>query len=384
MTLQTPVYQAFDVEMSDVHVQDPDSLHMNLDPQKETCWICYQSFLSRRELLEHLPICRILHDLPERKVSSPIAKSNHFGKPMLLRKTSFSEWSLPGHGERYADCGDMRFRGCLNGENHHGEAEGKAFVKAYRHSCDRKECPVCYESWAGAEADRATNRFLTYCVGRDRARELQNMPHFTNKDREARAKAIEAAFRHESKKGRLIHVIVSPPQDSSMVELEEWRVKLYRMAKRCGLVGGCVIFHAQRENPDGTWRDSPHFHVLGFGWIMGTKTNYEKTGWVVKNARIRETVYGTLMYQLSHAGVHASYNVVTWMGALGFRKLFVEKLRRGVEFCPLCGHEIEELLWVGGVDRPPPPAASGDFYMSSEGWERGSYRRMGDEGTGHF
>jgi len=71
----------------------------------------------------------------------------------------FLGWVLPGQGERYDGCGKWFFMGCLHVEDHvqDGLLEdhvGKAFVKRKKHTCHRATCPVCYESWAGREAEK--------------------------------------------------------------------------------------------------------------------------------------------------------------------------------------------------------------------------------------
>jgi len=47
---------------------------------------------------------------------------------------------------------------------------------------------------------------------------------------------------------------------------------------------------------------SPHFHILGYGWVHHVKENYESNGWIVKNLGIRNSVRATAHYQLSHCG----------------------------------------------------------------------------------
>jgi len=73
------------------------------------------------------------------------------------------DWYLPGNGTSYSDCGDWRYRGCLNVADHHQDqldqhVEGKIYVEWYRRSCYRAECPVCYEKWAGKEAGKIEHR----------------------------------------------------------------------------------------------------------------------------------------------------------------------------------------------------------------------------------
>jgi hypothetical protein len=259
----------------------------------------------------------------------PIAKS-------ILVEWGF-EWVLPGHGESYSDCGDWRSKGCLNVEGHVQEGifesmAGKIFVRRFRRTCARAECPVCYESWAGKEAGKIEYR-------------LQMAPW----------------------KKRAIHLIVSPPVEFWVRHgFGELKRKSYVISKESGFYGGSCIFHPFRENElTKEWFFSPHFHMIGFGWIQKTKEGYERHGWVVKNARIRKTVSGTALYQLSHAGVHEKHHTVTWFGSMSYNKLRIPPKERDVEVCPICGQELRDLLYFGSEVLPE---EAGDYWLPSDNW----------------
>jgi hypothetical protein len=105
--------------------------------------------------------------------------------------------------------------------------------------------------------------------------------------------------------------------------------------------------------------------MIGFGWIEHTKEGFESHGWIVKNARIRKTVGGTALYQLSHAGVNKKYHTVTWFGVLSYNKLRVAPREEPVEVCPLCGEKLRE-LWYFGAEKLP--EEEGDYWLELEGW----------------
>ena len=258
------------------------------------------------------------------------------GAPGILpysEKYEFGGWSLPGHGEAYYDCGSLRYRGCLNTSEHHAgldcpEREGKAYVQVYRRTCARKECPVCYEAWAGREAARAVYRLEAY--GR----------------------------------GKPIHVVASPSKELWGFEHPELRRKLYALLKRAGIRGGSVIFHPFRIPKGKSPFFSPHFHVVGFGWL-----NFYRGGgkWVVKNLGVRKSLHATLMYQLSHAGVHEAFHVITWFGALAYNKLRIPKFAgEGKPTCPLCHAELVPLDYVGSEG---PPLEPDEYWLPGEDWE---------------
>ena len=249
------------------------------------------------------------------------------------------EWGLPGHGEAYADCGSWRSKGCLNVEEHNQEGllegmAGKVLIRRYKRTCARAECPTCYESWAGKEAGK-----------------------------------IEHRLRMAPRKSRPIHVVVSPSVgDICRLSYEELRRKCYVVLKKARFLGGSVIFHPFREvETSKRWYFSPHFHALGFGWIQNVKEGYEAHGWIVKNLGLRNTVSGTALYQLSHAGVHGKRHTITWFGALAYNKLSVPARVPPEEVCPICGEKLRE-LWYVGPGPIPVLDEEGDFWVDPEGW----------------
>lgn len=247
------------------------------------------------------------------------------------------EWDLPGHGEAYADCGAWRSKGCLNVEGHNQQGldqdmVGKVFVRRYQRTCMRAECPKCYESWAGKEGGKIQHR-----------------------------------LRMAPKKRRPIHLIVSPAiEDICRLSFEELRRKAYVISKKSGFLGGSCIFHPFREDElTKRWYFSPHFHMMGYGWIQGTKEGYERHGWVVKNAGIRKTVSGTALYQLSHAGIHKHYHTVTWFGSLAYNKLRIPGQAPEKECCPICGQVLRPLWYFGADDLPE---EKGDYWLDIDGF----------------
>jgi hypothetical protein len=267
----------------------------------------------------------------------PLAKSTTLKQDSVLNSHAHMEtpivvwvpkrwvgWELPGHGKSYFDCGRWRLKGCLNVDAHvqDGILEpmvGKVFVKLYRRSCLRAECPICYEKWAGKEASKI----------------------------EWRLKAWSGA-------GEPIHVIVSPAmKDVHHLAFTSLRQKCYDVARVSGFLGGSCIFHPFRQKSRSkAWYFSPHFHLIGFGWIRGTKRGYQKHGWVVKNAGVRRTVSGTALYQLSHCGIHQKLHSVTWFGKLSYNRLKVPEKPIEREVCPICGSKLRDMYYFGSEALP--------------------------------
>ena len=245
--------------------------------------------------------------------------------------SSLGIWHLPGHGEAYDDCGDWRARGCENVGGHPAGLDrvaGGIVVEFYKRRCMRKECPICYEAWAGKEAQRIDHRLRSFKLDRFR---------------------------------KVIHLIASVPIEDYSLSFTDLRRKAYKIVKKARFIGGCCIFHPFRLRED-RWYFSPHFHFLGFGWIMGTKNLFEESRWIVKNVGVRKSVLGTALYQLSHAGVsEKGYHVVTWFGSLSYNKLAVDPLPQEVHVCPICGHEFVK-MFMGQFTGLDPPEA-GVYYL---------------------
>jgi hypothetical protein len=284
----------------------------------------------------------------------PLAKSTHTEasennrfcgeRPYILdmhgQCTEMDMWSLPGHGSAYPDCGHKRYRGCLNVEGHRQQGLdvdifGKVHVEWYHRSCDRLECPVCYESAAGLGAHRIAYRLGAVGVC----------------DREK----VEG---HRSF-GRVIHLITSPCKADFGLSYQRLRSKAYKIAKEAGFRGGSAIFHPFRRHPRKGWYFSPHFHMIGYGWIDWSRADFERSGWVVKNIGIRRTVEGTAFYQLTHCGLsvkkgesadgrlYRSVHSVTWFGKLAYNKLRIAPEPEKEHICPICGMELVPLLNLG-------------------------------------
>ena len=258
----------------------------------------------------------------------PISQSTA-PKSLLKEKKGIDalDWSLPGQEPAYFNCEEWMTKGCLNVEEHEG---GLAFVRRFQRRCHRAECCKCYESWAGREAGKIEWRLDAWSSD------------------------------------KVVHVIVSPSnEDISNFTYKKLRSKAYRVLKKSGIYGGSVIFHHMRElKKSKRWYFSPHFHVLGFGWVQGTKEGYSEHGWIVKNKGLRKTVSGTALYQLSHAGVHKKFHTVTWFGELSYNKVKVP-CPESKKKCPECGSKLRPLEYIGDAG---PPSLNGDYWLPPENW----------------
>lgn len=239
-------------------------------------------------------------------------------------------WVLPGSNSESTNswCGiGWQVRAC---------PEHRESPKRIVNHCKNPLCPTCGEYWASRSASRVENR-------------LQGVH--------------DAYMKVSVSLGAVKHIILSPPQ--------EWAKKLmatrdgyhslrqyaYRVLKNANILGGCVIFHAHRfghpENDDlhDTRKKayiSPHFHVLGWGFLQPAGEFHRETaGWVYKNKGKRDSVGGTVAYLLSHAGIgfHAPqshFNTPTWFGCASYNRVsksttLTEKI---TPTCEICGEKL--------------------------------------------
>ena len=235
-------------------------------------------------------------------------------------------------GKARDDCGSYRWKGCLNRSNH---PENKIFVRGFRSSCNMRSCPVCIKGYCNREAKIAQRRIRAFKT---------------------------QAYRSP------IHVTISPSRDHYHKDAKTLRKISYRLLKKVGVKGGLIVFHPARRKASG--RDwSPHFHIIGFGWVLGDEVAklYESEGWIVKNHGVRKNVGGVVRYLASHAGVKKGFNSISWFGLLSFNKLKIQGSHKDdVTVCPYCSVELVNLEYYGIAD-PPDPDFEG--LVDPEGWD---------------
>ena len=240
------------------------------------------------------------------------------------------DFKMVGTGESKIYCGHFVTEGCDNNLGHPNEM---VYVQNRRLTCKSAECPICWDSWLIRESSRVTERI-------DKFRMLSERKGF--------------------RFCKPIHVIVSPPKWLWNVTWTELKKSFRKMVKRAGIVGGVSMFHAFRLK-DNTWFYSPHFHMIGYGWVINTKKISSEDGWVIKNKGIRKSsteVYSTVAYLLSHTAIAKGVHSVTWFGDLSYRSKYASELKREIEEsnadkCPYCSQYLV-LFEMRGLDRPPP------------------------------
>jgi hypothetical protein len=278
-------------------------------------------------------------------------------------------------------CGSFGFKGCLEVELHNHirtldgvDHTGKVFIRKYFKSCDKPTCPICYaRGWANREA-----KFI-----------------------EARIKDFELRLRKKAE-----HIIQSVAKSDYGMTYEALKAKALRVFASRGVVGGVMIFHAGRyrsreKTVDGIrypkgWYFAPHYHCIGFladevaysrcrhcrnhyegvrdgvydhdmcmrcrGYCGRQRRAFENeekrrqgSGYITKVRGERKSIRSTAWYQLEHSSVKIGverFRVTTWFGVCSYRQggLKREVVHEEGQVCPICGHELEQLVFLGGTE----------------------------------
>jgi len=249
--------------------------------------------------------------------------------------------NMPAREIKDEKCGVWMYRGCLRTSKH---PDKKAYVERYRYSCNKASCEECFPRWRDREAEAIRDR-----IERGR-KKLHQLP---------------------------IHVIISVPTWEYDKSIKDTKKKATVLLKRVGMSSFSVIFHPARFNQrDGKMIPfvSPHFHVLGFGWISKTKDVYKELGYVIKNLGVRKTqgeVFATARYELSHVGIRKHHHAVTWHGELSYAKLGSPKKEK-IHVCPHCNSKMRALVYTLPsikLDEPPPPDDEWKLLRYAAGYE---------------
>jgi hypothetical protein len=231
---------------------------------------------------------------------------------------------LPAHGEALYDCGSLIVQKCPTPEKHYFTTldgvtySGEEYYDFKRRSCFRLECPHDYLDAVSRMASRVDKRIMAY------------------------------AGLHG---GKPIHVAIAPKPEFWYLPHEELKRRMLKVLKACGLKGGCYVFHHLRDDNDsGFWHWSPHWHVIGFGWIVWNRDLMDKFGFTVINLGVRKSVFATAWYELTHCGILKGcrkHNVV-WFGCCSYRKLKVFEDDEDGEVkrskCPVCGSGLVNVV----------------------------------------
>ncbi len=246
-----------------------------------------------------------------------------------------NEWKLPATNEPHCWCGIWKTVGCLNSESHAKLGyQNTVYVKQFQRSCYRGSCKICYRKWIAREANKATKRINTYST-------------------------LSAA--------KPIHVVLSIPASQYNTPVPILRKRMSAIIKNIELKGAMMIFHPFRFHKNTRqFYYSPHFHLIGFGYIQNIAQTFSKYGWFIKYLGVRESVFQTVSYLMSHCGIRKGNHTVTWLGNLSYSKLKIEK-EPPLSTCPCCGEKFIEIYYEG-LDPIVPPDKIYEGLVDYDGW----------------
>lgn len=130
--------------------------------------------------------------------------------------------------------------------------------------------------------------------------------------------------------GNINHIILSPNYDISKKIITNYdnykKVKKtsYKLLRDSGIFSGVLFFHLWSIsckncglpeykcgciNPQYYWRVHPHFHIIGYGYLVETlKIRKLYRDWIIINVGSRKSIINTAYYFLSHISVWRKNN----------------------------------------------------------------------------
>lgn len=314
---------------------------------------------------------------------------------------------LPGTGDAYDLCGYV-FPGeakmCLNLQGHalNPKTRGLAYAQVRGCSCGRLSCPVCYHRAILREAGAIENQFK----------------------RMADPKGRDPYAEAPTKWGKPGHWTVSPSHEdrakmTTRAGIAYVTNKSRQMLKKVGFFGGVEIGHPYRQDKllknkkapaaspdmsydetkayseahgwanDGSWYTSQHSHYIGYhkgAYAKKVEQNYEDTGYVVKFITTCNSVFGTVFYQLTHAGVMAGKHTVKWLGIMSNgligKNAFLDEVPKKVATCPECKQPLKRYVFAKEVGNCPIFGfTAGDYWLSLDPDDWVEVRRLHCEHT---
>ena len=217
---------------------------------------------------------------------------------------SYGNWILVGSGnyERIKDDGRYRencntYRETITCENHKISS-----LKPIFNHCKKLDCETCFME-ASSERARSIASILD---------------------------GFKTACKDVGIKiGRFIHIVLSPNDIEDGILLNfpkflKFRRKITKMMEQSGIFTGVIFTHiwtfrckecgkidhnCRCKEKMLVPRVKPHFHVLGYGYILNTSEFIERyPDWVIVNYGRRNNAYHTAFYSLTHGAIWRKVN----------------------------------------------------------------------------
>lgn len=371
--------------------------------------IDYQSESLQRSLLNF--------DIPKPIVSPPIAQvtldSEDSHKILYPHDVNYFR---TGQGEQSSDyCGTVsRIKQCSN----HDCKEPKRVVK---HHCKKHTCPVCSEFTVNRASarilERAEQQKLRWSeAGFSDMGKVKHIVLSPPQDEHGNVLLGHGESRHQWSRDEIIQAKAKPLWDELLAILKgivpkeairtiesfdnghkfqdgQFELDVGRLGDvpkdhigifKDGFFAGVVILHLERKKHlDGSecergkcsaphkWVWGPHFHFVGYGFIMNSEHFYNLTGWMYKQIvdYRQRSFFATVRYQLSHSAHfvdsmgHELGQCYRYVGAFGNRfggKLVVSRTKELSE-CPSCGAPFHDYGFQLDADGRPTEEADLEY-----------------------
>jgi len=279
----------------------------------------------------------------------------------------FSNWIPVGSGnyEKTQDDGRYRdncneYRGVITCENHKIES-----LKMIFNHCNKLDCETC----------------CIHAVS-DRARTLNEELHAFQKE----------AKKYGMKTGNIIHIVFSPKKELALRNMRNYgdflkfrRNNLFTMFRESGIFAGIVFnqlwsykcLNCGKEERECTCEEkdlerllNPHYHVVGFGYLVNVKEFRQKhEDWLYINHGRRKDAYHTIFYILSNVALwrkgdgklKPSYQRFGFLKSNKFIPIN-EKTKYVTDRCPICKKPRKKIL--KGVEIHTEPEKIKDTLLS--------------------
>ena len=289
-------------------------------------------------------------------IKTNVNSSEVINKIKTHQKTEFedySNWIPAGSGNFERTESDGRYRSNCNTYRDTITCEThriKSLKLVFNH-CNKLDCETCFIHASSKRARSINEKILEF---------------------KAEAK------KHGIKIGNIIHVVFSPKKSLALRKMGDYneflefrRDEIFTMLRECGIFAGviftqlwsykCLICGKEEDNCKCQEKElerklNPHFHVLGYGYLISTEEFREQhEDWVYVNLGRRKDAYHTIFYILTNVALwrkadgklKPAYQSFGYLKSSEFVKV-EEKIKFINDRCPTCKNPRKRV--VSGVN----------------------------------
>lgn len=214
--------------------------------------------------------------------------------------------------------------------------------------CGRQTCKECWPTWAHRAAERSADRIRGYVDASGTKYDpwwTVISPPTASESLPEGQKTIDLLYKELDDNLDILGV--------TAVEIITHPFRIYNSRMREAIEGAKAKginkyeWCLQQPHPRDYLYWSPHFHVVGFGFLMDSVSFNKATGWIYKKLRHRPLadLERTLYYLLSHAWYWGPHKrAVRYKRGLSPVNLRVDEEKHyQIERCPICNEPIRKM-----------------------------------------